>query len=241
MNTRQRQIMHLLSEKKDKEFITINEIAKMLNCSDKTVRNDFKQIDDWLKKEFQATIIRKPNIGVRIDISKDEKKRLLSLMEDGKRNNHGNDINRKIKILSWLIKDDKTLSLLDLSERFFVSKHVIKQDLKEIESWLELFDLSIESRKKVGIRLIGDEKHKRAALSRIHHLGKDEKLKDLYETWFANYEITNVKQQIKKIEKELNKEFTKESINNLILHLLITVKRIKEKQIISMTKHDWKS
>ncbi|PLT28167.1 BglG family transcription antiterminator [Peribacillus deserti] len=238
MNTRQKQIMHLLSEKKDKEFITINEIAKVLNCSEKTVRNDFKQIDDWLKKDFQATIIRKPNVGVRIDIPKDEKKRLFSLMQDGKRNNDGNDINRKIEILSWLLKDDKTLSLLDLSERFFVSKHVIKQDLEEMESWLELFDLSIESRKKVGIRLIGDEKHKRAALSRIHHLGKDGKLTNLYESWFVNYEIDNVKQRIKKIENELNKDFTKESLNNLIFHLLIIVKRIKAKQIISMTKHD---
>ncbi|RFU69960.1 HTH domain-containing protein [Peribacillus saganii] len=61
MNKRQKQIIHILSGKEDKEFITINQIAKMLDCSEKTVRNDFKQIG--YKKNFRQLLLENRTSG----------------------------------------------------------------------------------------------------------------------------------------------------------------------------------
>lgn len=241
MKGRQGEIIHLLVKNEDK-IVTINEIAKTLNCSEKTVRNDFKQIDEWLQKEFQAKIIRKPNIGVKIDISADEKKRFLSLHSNGQTNQSGQlyDQERKENILGMLM-ENKTLSIQDLSESFYVSKHVIKQDLKEIETWLESFNLSIESRQKVGITLHGNEKNKRAALLRLDHFGNKKEASTFHKKWFSSYDTVTAKRQFEKIEKELGKEFAKETVNNLVFHLLITVKRIKEKQIIDISVNEVES
>lgn len=240
MNSRQRQIIDLLLTIDDKVFITINQIAQTLNCSEKTVRNDFKQIDDWLETDFEAKIIRKPNIGVKLEISEEERKKLLMLNSKVETNQstHIFDRERKEKILTMLIKNDKALSIQELSEKFFVSRYVIKQDLKEIEAWLDLFKLSLESKRKVGIVLTGDEKNKRAAFLRINQFGEEEGTAAFGEKWFSDYEITKTKQQLRKLEKELNKEYTKDSLNNLVFHVLITVKRIKMNHMIKMTRKE---
>ncbi|WP_449622493.1 BglG family transcription antiterminator [Robertmurraya sp. Marseille-Q9965] len=235
LNNRQTEILALLLKNTKNENIKISIIAKALQCSEKTVRNDFKTIDKWLENDYQAKIIRKPNIGVKLEISDDEKKILL---DDQK--NHPNSLNkphereRKKDILIMLLRDNKILSLQEICEQYYVSKQVIKQDLLEIEQWIKPFHLSIESKQKIGLKVIGNEKNKRAALLRMHQFTK-EKNKPFFEKWFTHFEITKTKQQFKKIESELQKTFTNEAMNNLVLHLLIMVKRIKAKQPIQLS------
>lgn len=130
-----------------------------------------------------------------------------------------------------MLLDNKTASIQSLSDTYHVSRDVIKKDLKEIEDWLETFHLRVESKKKIGIHLIGDEKNKRAALLRIDRFGNSSIRKNNTETifgkLFSSYETIEAKRTVKNIEKELDKEFTNESLNNIVSHLLITVKRIK--------------
>ncbi|MDT2275020.1 HTH domain-containing protein [Paenibacillus larvae] len=49
---------------KESKFISIKELASNMNCSEKTIRNDFKVLDNWLIKRSQAVLIRKPSAGV---------------------------------------------------------------------------------------------------------------------------------------------------------------------------------
>ncbi|PPA69549.1 BglG family transcription antiterminator [Jeotgalibacillus proteolyticus] len=237
MNNRQTKILHQLVRNNTNETLTIDMIASSLNCSERTVRNDFKQIDLWLKKEsFQAEIIRRPNIGVRFEGSDKEKRQILSLIDQSRpMQADRSDEERKLHIMTMLINEGKTVSLQDLMNEFFVSKQVIKQDLLEISSWLEPFGLAVESKQKVGIRLIGKERDKRTALLRFHTFFEEDNLPSFYNKWFSEAELSKVKHQIKRLEKELNKQFTSDSFLNLVFHLLITTQRIKRKQTISLS------
>lgn len=236
LNNRQEEILALLLNNNKNENIKISKIAETLQCSEKTVRNDFKTIDEWLENDYQAKIIRKPNIGAKLEISSDEKKKLLDDHQ-----NHQNRLNktfekeRKEEILFMLLRDNKILSLQELCEQYYVSKQVIKQDLHEIGQWIKTFHLSIESKQKIGLKIIGNEKNKRAALLRIHQFTQEKDKLSFFEKWFSNFEITKTKQQLKKMESELHKTFTHESMDNLVLHLLIMVKRIKSKQTIQLS------
>jgi activator of the mannose operon (transcriptional antiterminator) len=109
---------------KNKETLTIDEIATELKCSEKTIRNDFKEIDEWLSKNFEAKIIRKPNLGVKLEITEEEKKKILSNTTNVSMSFevHTNEGERKIEILSLLLKDNKIPSIQSLSEAFYVSK-----------------------------------------------------------------------------------------------------------------------
>ncbi|TKC18535.1 BglG family transcription antiterminator [Robertmurraya kyonggiensis] len=239
LNKRQNEILALLLKNNKNENIKISTIAETLHCSEKTVRNDFKTIDEWLEHDYQAKIIRKPNIGVKLEISNDEHERLLEDHHNQQnRHNKTFEKERKKEILFMLLRDNKTLSLQELCEQYYVSKQVIKQDLHEIEQWIKLFHLSIESKQKIGLKVIGNEKNKRAALLRLHQFTQEKDKLSFFEKWFSHFEITRTKQQLRKMESQLHKTFTNESMNNLVLHLLVMVKRIKLKQTIQLSLNE---
>ena len=57
VNNRFLDVIKILLEHDD--YITINAISKRLQVSNKTIRNDLKQVEEWLK-ENDLTLVKKP-------------------------------------------------------------------------------------------------------------------------------------------------------------------------------------
>ena len=79
MNERQRTMLRILLESRD-EFLSSQQLADRLGCSEKTVRNDSKVLDLWLSEHSHATLSRKPNIGFQLEISHTEREELLNTL-----------------------------------------------------------------------------------------------------------------------------------------------------------------
>lgn len=59
MNTRQKEILLLLlSEPND--YLLVQYLAEQVNCSEKTIRNDFKVIEEYLTNYSSAVLVKKP-------------------------------------------------------------------------------------------------------------------------------------------------------------------------------------
>lgn len=59
MNKRQQEILQfLLSE--SNEYLLVQELADRIGCSEKTIRNDLKVIEEYVEKHSDALLIRRP-------------------------------------------------------------------------------------------------------------------------------------------------------------------------------------
>ncbi|MFX0560289.1 transcription antiterminator [Tepidibacillus infernus] len=223
MNDRQYKLLVFLLN--NDQYVTIQELADLHQCSEKTIRNDFKIIDQWLQQKSNGILIRKPNIGVYLQVDPFEKKKLLNEISKEK---ILTEDERKKEILKWLLRQEKEITIEDLVKQFYVSKSVIRKDLENIEKWLNRFGLQLIRKTKVGIKVEGEEKLRRFALSKI------------YDDWFEPYEISLVKKHLLEFEQLFTFSFSDEAIKNLIIHILISIKRIKLGHYIKMDAENLK-
>lgn len=214
--------------------LLVQEIAENIDVSEKTVRNDFKEIDEWLKVHSTALLIRKRSKGVSLEITDEERKRLISKLNIIKPIDNSDDEIRIFEILKAILNKHKTFTIKELSERFYVSKSIIKKDIETIDYFLTLFNLKLTTKQKIGIVVEGEERNRRNAMLRFLELSRknNPSSKHLLESLFQHHEITFVEGQLKKLENELPLPLTEGSLKNLVIHLLIAIQRIKLKNQI---------
>lgn len=160
MNTRQKEILFLLlSESND--YSLVQDLADKVNCSEKTIRNDFKIIEEHLANYSSAILVRKPGLGVYLEIEEYEKMDLFNkLYCINNRTKYESDEERILQIAYNLLMNVKAVTAQDMASQHFVSRTTIKKDLDRIEKWLHHFDLTIVSKQRVGLIIDGNEKKK---------------------------------------------------------------------------------
>ncbi|WP_077319856.1 BglG family transcription antiterminator [Virgibacillus proomii] len=220
MNQRQRELVEILLSNNQRALL-IKDLAKQVQCSEKTVRNDLQTIDKLLKGYPSAYIIRKPGTGVFIEINENDRARLFHALF---RKDETKD-ERVMNIAYRLLTEEQPITIQNLSETYFMPTTIIKDDLNCIQQWLESFGLSVECRQGLGHYIAGDEINRRVALAHIEELTGDSAnfVLDL----FMPFEVATVKQTLDSMCKRWELPITSESLNNLLVHALIIVKRTK--------------
>lgn len=238
----------------ENEYRTLNYFAQKLDVSSKTLQNDLKIISKILNK-YNIKINSKRGVGICID--KEAKKNIKFLNDlNGFSNNKDIEIsveNRRMEILiNFLLKSDLKTSINKLSEKYFVSKTSIVNDLKYIEEWLNNKNLYL-NKDLNGTYISGKEVDIRKAIaSLIEEILKEDKedynlniitriekstFKDLIKV-FDIESITYIENCIKDLEKDLQCEICEPYYINLITHILICIKRIKEGNLIKNSEEE---
>ncbi|MBU5266995.1 BglG family transcription antiterminator [Virgibacillus proomii] len=231
MNQRQRELVEILLSNHQRALL-IKDLANQVHCSEKTVRNDLQTIDKLLKDYPSAYIIRKPGTGVFIEINEKDRARLFHALF---RKDEAKD-KRVMNIAYRLLTKEEPITIQNLSETYFMPNAIIKDDLNCIQQWLESFGLSVECRQGLGHYIKGDEINRRIALAHIEELTGDSAnfLLDL----FMPFEVATVKQTLDSMCKHWDLPITSESLNNLLVHVLIIVKRTKCNAPISILQQN---
>ncbi|GGB71755.1 BglG family transcription antiterminator [Fictibacillus barbaricus] len=234
MNDRQKTILRILLTQAG-EFLLGQDIAEKVGCSEKTVRSDLKVIEEFLKRRSDAKIIRKPGLGIFLEIDKDEKARLYNdLHVTNGRDIQESDDERVVQIAYHLLMSVKPLTAQDLSSRYFVAKSAIKKDLDLLEVWLKKFNLTLVTKQKVGLHVEGFEKDKRSALSRLSELLVRKEPANLFlKKQFLPHEVDMVIHELKEMQQKQHIFFTDETVEGLTVHILLMIKRSKLNQSIS--------
>lgn len=237
MNNRQNEILRALLE--SGRTLSVIELADAAGCSEKTIRNDFKIIDEWLGKETDLVMVRKPGLGIFIEGDQNEKSEVIQRMKQLS-GQEVSDTLRKLNIIKMLLLKDGVSTVQEFAGHFYVSKTVIRSDLDEVEEWLARFDLQLMKKQGHGIEIVGVEKNWRTALSQITHMiikAAAEERKAI-ETIFDQGEIEFTKNGLRKLERELKFSFTDEALENLVTHILISIKRVKQGSRIELPVED---
>ncbi|WP_413286962.1 BglG family transcription antiterminator [Bacillus mojavensis] len=236
MNTRQKDILYLLLSEPD-DYLVVQDFADRVKCSEKTIRNDLKTIEGYLHEHSPAQLIRKPGLGVYLNIEEHERARLTQqLGTEHFGSKHQSDEERILQIAYQLLMNPKHVSAKEIAAQHFLNKSSIKRDLHEIEKWLKRFDLKLVSKQRLGLKIEGNERNKRKALARISDLiVNPEFTSQFIKSKFLSHEVKFVANEFKTLQKHHSIYFTDETFENLLLHTLLMIRRIKMKQPISIS------
>lgn len=152
------EILELLSE--DSYCSSVNLSAK-LGISEKTVRTRIKELDQQLLT-FGATISSKRGQGYRLQVT-DQKRFLENVNKSSMtRSSYEGDIQEQLFRYLLDLKDYQTID--EIASQLFITRSVLSNHLKKIETLLELYDLSIDRKPHYGIKIIGGEANKRTCI-----------------------------------------------------------------------------
>lgn len=119
-------------------YFIVRDLAMNLSCSEKTIRNDFDAIDVYLAQHGSARLLRKPGIGVKLDIEEQERARLFhQLFRSVQDSGYERDDNRMAALAYELLMNTKPTTLQELADKYYVNRSVIKKDLDSLHPWLE--------------------------------------------------------------------------------------------------------
>ncbi|WP_432408224.1 BglG family transcription antiterminator [Wukongibacter sp. M2B1] len=246
LDSRKISIINLLLEQDD--FITINEIAGKLQVSKRTVRYDFDAIDDWLIRNDCPKLLKIPRKGVIIEVSEHEKGRITEKLNQSNYYSYVlSPEERREIVLFHILNEDGPSNLLDLAEKTFVSKTTISNDLEEISSWLDQFNLKLVRRKGYGVYINGLEENNRKAIAALlKQLAKADKqghnnqsidtYVDSLKEWFPRIDFDFIKNEIEKAQESLGIKFSYEGFANILSHLALAIERIYLHKDIEMSK-----
>lgn len=209
------------------DYISSIRLADELDISIRTVKSEIKSINAIISLT-NSFIISKYGKGYLLKLSNQFDKSLV----EGKRFNHFFDSNqdRIIYILRKLLLADNYIKIEKLADDLYISRGLLTKILKDVRSQLIRFRLSIVNKPNYGILIKGNEKDKRLAIS-DYFFHSDIELNAEYLKGFSKVGYNKQKNRdlFKYIDEILYKykiDLSEYSVNNLIVHLYITLSRI---------------
>lgn len=218
-NPKLRAFLNYLEAQND--WITASALANHFKVSTRTIRNYVSAINK------DKPMISTSQNGYKLMMTESQESAASSQTQD-------TPSKRVNMILKELIINTGGLDIFDLSEKIFVSTSTIENDIVIANSQIITpFHLKVKRRHDMFV-LVGEETAKRKLMSHIisqeaspHFLstGKVQKL-------FKDYNITQLKENVISILEKHNLLINEYSINSIILHLVITMDRIKNNESI---------
>ncbi|ORX23272.1 transcription antiterminator BglG [Thermoanaerobacterium sp. PSU-2] len=233
------------------EPIVVDELAEKLNVSNKTVRNDLKNVEKYLD-EKGLKLLKKPGTGIIIEGPENKKLDLSTeLSNASKFMEPFSPEARKNYILRRLFMSNKNITIKELAEELYVSKVTIHKDLELVEEWLSKYNLKLIKKTNYGIEISGDEENWRNAAASliVSNKGQDEIKELLYEDYTGRIDyktLMRLKELIdidyKKLEKivsnmesRLEFRFSDEAFVSLIIHIAISMERLRRNKDIRLS------
>ena len=209
------------------DYISSIRLADELDISIRTVKSEIKSINAIIALT-NSFIISKYGKGYLLKLSNQFDKSLV----EGKRFNHFFDSNqdRIIYILRKLLLADNYIKIEKLADDLYISRGLLTKILKDVRSQLIRFQLSIVNKPNYGILIKGNEKDKRLAISDYFFHSdielNTEYLKDFSKVGYNKQKNRDLFKYIDEILYKYKIDLSEYSVNNLIVHLYITLSRI---------------
>lgn len=135
-------------------WVTVKKLSQDFNVSIRTIYNDLDKIDDDLK-DTRWSIEKKRGVGVRLN---------SAIVVSENNEYHAELDDRKVIILERLLIKNEIVTLVDLSDSFFVSTSSIKNDLDIIRELIETHTNVKLTSDNNGTQVVGNEGDIRGAL-----------------------------------------------------------------------------
>lgn len=157
MNQRSTEIVQLLSKEKDE--ITVSGFAEYFQVSQKTIRNDLKEINTILNQNQREEVLIQS--GGRINPPENFKESLSLLLEGDFYNYKLSRKERRQAASAMIVNSADYITLATIADHLFVSRATVINDLKDIKAFIREGNLNVISHANKGLRIEGAESEKR--------------------------------------------------------------------------------
>lgn len=233
MNNRLIQILQYLSLLS--EPVTSNELAAKFQVSTKTIQNDIKAINQRLK-QHGASVESMRGIGYSLRV--DQRDRFLEFLRQQEQAIHESDLAEKDgrirRLMEKLLLNTEYMKIDDLADELNWSRSTLQGDLKEVREILRQYGLTLEQKPGYGIKVAGDEMRIRFCISEYVFNQKRQILEEPYE-WSSilpKEELEIIKNSLLKQIRKNRMSISDISVHNLVTHIAIACKRIRDENII---------
>lgn len=239
LNKKDFEIIMYISERNS----TLKELSTIFNTSERNIRYCIENINFYLP-DFSLNKIKVINSIVSFDISEEKLEHFFTLF-CRKQYIFSKDEREEYICISLLFK--KITYFEELSEYFQISGATLNKDLKNIDIFLNKFQLYIIKDNGI-LKVVGNEKklrHLKMIFALKYLYLKDNKINHIKQLFFFSRDIIDIlldylnNQDVKKsisivqlIESELNLQFEKEFKNIILIYLIATFDRINAGHII---------
>ncbi|WP_208588529.1 BglG family transcription antiterminator [Gracilibacillus suaedae] len=232
MNKRIQQLLKQFIGREDP--VTSDQLATILQVSSRTVRNDIKILENVLQKNG-AHILAERGQGYQLQIKDNSlfKSYIESLLFEKGRVPVEPEDRIKFLVEKFLLQSDY-IKIEDLVEELFVSRSTLQKDLKDVKVILDKYKLTLEKRPNYGLKVSGDEKKIRYAIS--EELFKRDQMMPTDQS----SKMLLPKEQMDRIQQIVLKHLRKNQLNlsdialsNLVVHIAIACRRIEQNQYIT--------
>lgn len=222
----------LLSLISQDEYKTVDEFAQKMSLSTKTVRGLLQELNEQLQTHG-AEVLHERGKGYRLKVQDLDKFQTIFLKADS---NIPQDSRGRVRFLiEYFLKDDCYTKVETLCEKLYVSRKTLTSDLRQPEDFFNRFQLTLERKPHYGMRLVGDEFHKRQCLSEylqernpgMEHTALEENAQE--------YELA---QMLVELLEQENYHITDVGLNSLVVHVAVAIQRIQSGQYIQMTEEE---
>lgn len=206
------------------QYQPISYYAKKLDVSTKTLQSDLKKIRGFLKL-YDMEIEAGSGKGILLLQNGAEREQLINAVkQDPEQEKEESSGERRNSILKhMLLHTNEMTSIQKLSDRYYVGRTSIVNDMKSIERWLEKYNLSFNKTKE-GTYIQGSETNIRKAIAGLTI--RENTRAGLLEL-FNREDIDFIEELLSDVEKK-DLDISDVYYANLLTHILICIKRVRE-------------
>ncbi|GAC91505.1 transcriptional regulator MtlR [Anoxybacillus flavithermus NBRC 109594] len=262
ISARERKILDLLLA--HPKGITVKDVAKQLDVSERTVHRDLKGVEQVVGA-YDLQLIKKAGVGIQI-VGNEEKKHQLQMHVLRLSHTEYTPEERQTMILIALLESGEPVKLISLANDLNVTVATISNDLDKVEEKVEKHGLALVRKRGYGVEIAGSEAAKRKMMSELlfDHFDESQffsfmkesiqkKSTDLVNTVTEKLlglvdkkKLFMIERQIEAMKDDLPFTIADSSYIALVIHLALAIERIMQGeaihfdaqhlQTISMTK-----
>jgi len=220
---KQKELLNFLFERD--QWFRVKDLSQYFSLSERTIRNYINELNEMSSPD---NLIVKSNDKFKID-----KKNYIHFKKEA----HFLDktpetpAERRDYLLKELLFNEEGIDIFTMSDRLFVSVSSIENDLNKIRREIQKQNLSLQRRNEM-IRLVGEEINKRKLMNKFYY---DEHLPfSVIQREFKDYDFDSIKKTLIRILENYNLFLSEYSINSVLLHIIISIERMKEGMIVEI-------
>jgi len=257
LNKRCAQILYKIID--SNESLNISKLSEIFGVSNRTIRYDLDKIDDFLISVKLPQLQRKPNKGISYEHNSLQINKIFDAIGEIDSYDYSLSENERVVIIiSDLLSNRNYTTIEKISDMLLVSRSTVIKDLKFVKKWFNERNIDFVSHKRYGIKIVGDEKHiRKATLNLLTENFNTYKCLDIikparitknnfgfdkyYKNMFNDIDVKYIENCVNIAEEQLETKFSDEAYDNLVIHIAIAIKRIKENKDIVMSKNELQS
>lgn len=216
LTKRQNMIMTIMNNQKD--WIVGKDLAKLLNVSDRTIRNDIAAINEFYADTMIESNIRK---GYRIQGEK-----VKRFTEERKKEIPETGEERRWLILKTLVEHNQ-VNIYQLADQMCISEFSLENDTNKIRKLLDNYQGLKVIRQSNMLQLSGGEREKRHLYEELISYKISGNLWNLNKVAenFMRFDLLKVKELLKDIFEEFHYQMNEVRIPTLLIHVGVILER----------------